>query len=87
MDRRDIQAFVNRDWRAVEKRKSDYWVARKREMTPLEALAVADDLWRYVRSIRPDWPSERDRAEDLANHARVSELLSRVQPQIRTSGG
>jgi hypothetical protein len=79
VDPRDILAFVSRDWQAVEKRKSDYWAARKREMTPLEALEIADDLWRYVRSIRPDWPSERERAEDLANHVRVSELLSRVR--------
>ncbi len=31
--------------------------------------------WQAVLTVRPDWPSPDDRADDLRNHIRVSEAL------------
>jgi hypothetical protein len=74
----DIQAYMDRDWARVRKLKERYWVEQKATMTPDEALAIADSLRRQAKALRPDWPSERERAEDLATHIRVSEALRSV---------
>jgi hypothetical protein len=78
MRREDILAYVNRDWRAIARHKERFWAERKKQMTPAEALALADDLYAYVAQLRPDWPSDEERDEDLARHARVSEMLRRA---------
>jgi len=74
----DIRAYANRDWIAVEASKVAYWRDRKRSMTPAEILAVGDQLREHARSLQKDWPSPRERSEDLATHERVSEALRRV---------
>ncbi len=79
MRRADIRAFAHRDWRRVERLKDRYWA--ESELTPSAAIALGDDLRRFARAARPDWPSEEDRGEDLAVHRRVSESLRRVAAQ------
>ncbi len=44
-------------------------------MTPSEAIAMAAELNLYVRSIKPDWPNDEERAADLAAHMRLAELF------------
>lgn len=78
IDRAAIRAYLDRDWGAVERSKLEHWAARRRSTSAEQALAVADSLRRGVRELRPDWPSERDRREDLEAHTALSELLRRV---------
>ena len=80
MKRADIAAYISRDWAGVAGLKADYWAQRKARLTPLEALRLADGLRRQVVSLRPEWPSDRERQEDLASHRKVSELLRRAGP-------
>ena len=74
----DIRAFADRDWRAVEDLKERYWAARGRQLSPAEALRLGDELRQRAQAVRPDWPSEEDRREDLAHHARLAALFRRV---------
>lgn len=83
MDRNAIRAFVRRDWARVEDAKAAYWKERKRGRSAAEVLATGADLLAYARSLRPDWPGARDRAEDLAVHLRVSEALRAVRTAAR----
>jgi len=77
--REDIQAFAGRDWGLVEQAKRRFWSQRKKTLSPGEALAVAEGLRLHVRALRPEWPSAKERAEDLETHARVGASLRRVR--------
>ncbi|HLX09095.1 MAG TPA: hypothetical protein VKY89_14675 [Thermoanaerobaculia bacterium] len=79
MNHDDIRAYAGRDWALVEDLKRRFWIERKQALSLVEALAVAEDLRLHVRGLRPDWPSEEERAEDLAVHARVSASLRSVR--------
>jgi hypothetical protein len=78
----DLTAFARRDWAALERAKADFWVERKRTMSPRETLELADDLRRHTLAMRPDWPDADDRAADIATHHRVSEAL-RATTRVR----
>lgn len=78
MNRNDVKAYLERDWAAVGRLKRQYWADEKRRMTPEEAFGVADALRRAVHRLRPDWPDQAQRANDLRAHIRLSELLRRV---------
>ena len=80
MNADDIRAFARRDWAAVADAKARFWADRKCSMTPGEALATAEMLRQHARALKPDWPDDRERGEDLAVHLRVSEALRAVSP-------
>lgn len=82
MNREDIEAFAGRDWGLVEQAKRRFWSQRKQTLSPGEALAIAEGLRLHVRALRPDWPSAKERAEDLEAHAQVAASLRRV-PRVR----
>jgi hypothetical protein len=74
----DIRAFVQRDWDAIAAAKREAWIEAHRRLGADGALAQADGLRLHVRLLRPDWPTQQERQEDLAVHARVAEALRRV---------
>jgi hypothetical protein len=74
-----FRAFAGREWSLVEESKRRYWAERKRVLSPAEALEVAEGLRLHMRAMRPDWPSQAERAEDLEMHARVSAILRSVR--------
>jgi hypothetical protein len=75
----EIRAFAGRRWSLVEDAKRRYWIERKKILSPAEALAVVEGLRRHVRAMKPDWPSQAERAEDLEMHAKVAASLRRVR--------
>ena len=76
MTQEQIRAFVTRDWAGLAAAKAFAWQASQR--TAGGDLHTADQLRRYVLTVRPDWPSPDDRADDLRNHIRVSEALGAI---------
>ena len=78
MDRDLIRAFVRRDWAQVARAKTAVWPAQKSGRSAAEVLDAADALRRHAMTVRPEWPSDEDRAADLATHRRVSEALRAV---------
>jgi hypothetical protein len=64
------------DHDTVDRVRTAYWVERLRRLGPTESLRVADELWRHVRRLRPDWPSPEERETDLAGHIALREALS-----------
>jgi hypothetical protein len=75
MNLADIQAFLARDWAAVERLKAVFWIQQKRALGPAAALEVSDGLRRFTQSLRPDRPSAAERREDIDTHARVGRAL------------
>lgn len=75
----DLRAYVRRDWAVLAEAKRAHWLAQ-RALGPAHAARVVDDLRNQVRAVRPDWPSDEERAADLASHIRVAEILRRGSP-------
>jgi hypothetical protein len=77
MDREAIRAFARRDRASVESLKRAHHARRHREdqAAGYEAGRV---LFEHARRVRPDWPTARDRAEDLAHHLEQKRLLDRT---------
>jgi hypothetical protein len=73
-----LRSFLQRDWESVSPDKEDYFRDLKLRDGPAAGIRMADELRRQVLAARPDWPSERERALDLATHLRVFEVLRRV---------
>ena len=80
----DVEAYLDRDWALVRDQKDRYWAERKRSLTPEEAFAIAEGLRQHVLTLRPDWPDEKARRDDLAVHEHVSECLRHVRSPART---
>ena len=78
-----IRAFMARDWQRARDAKDAYWAARIRRLGPVEGIRIADELRRQALLQHPDWPSAASRREDLRHHARMTELLTRVDAARR----
>lgn len=74
----DLHDFARRDWAAVATSKAEHWARCKKEHGWADAVRAAAMLRRQIVVLRPGWPSEEDRSQDLATHARVADCLRRV---------
>jgi len=78
MEKSAIRAFLARDRERVAALKRDYHARRYRQTRGRSGLDAARSLRALARSIRPDWPTGRDRAEDFAHHVALKRLLDRA---------
>ena len=58
-------------------------IEQARRDGPAGGIRIADELRRQVLAMHPDWPSQRERDEDLATHLRVIDALRRVPARSR----
>jgi hypothetical protein len=72
------KGLLDRPWQELEDLESDHWRRRKEQHGPGEGLRIAEELRLHALAVRPDWPSEAERKEDLAVHVRVAAELRRV---------
>ncbi len=79
MERKHIEAYLNRGWADKEAALGRFWAQRKAEMSVGEIFGLLDDLRVQAQRLHPDWPSEAERQADLATHIRVSEALRSVR--------
>ncbi|MFN7923351.1 MAG: hypothetical protein U0Q16_24835 [Bryobacteraceae bacterium] len=83
MNAEDIRAFMDRDWDLIAESKADYWRDPDR-VSISDRMRIMCGLNQFAKSVHPDWPNERERAEDFAMHERLAELLSRCpDPRVR----
>lgn len=78
MDPASIRAFALRARVEVEDEKRAYWAKQHGDRTHRATLDASHALYEHVRRIRPDFPTERDRAEDLAHHVALKRLLDQA---------
>jgi len=81
VERADLKAFAGRDWRTVEAEKARFWAERKLRLPPDELFALVDRFRSHLQALRPDWPTEAERASDLAAHAELARRLASVRRQ------
>ena len=78
MDPRDVKAYLARGWAAAEALKEKHWAqefARRGSEATLEASRA---LWEHMRLLRPDWPSDEERREDLSHHLDLKGSIDRA---------
>lgn len=75
MNRAALRDFALRARAEVESEKRAYWARLHRNQGGHSTLAISHALYEHVRRVRPDFPTERDRAEDLASHVAFKRLL------------
>jgi hypothetical protein len=75
---RDLHSYLARDWQAAREAKDAFWAQRIARLGPIEGFRIADELRRQVLEQIPGWPNDEQRAQDLACHVRLSELLQRA---------
>jgi hypothetical protein len=78
MDVASVRAYARRDWAAAERLRLRERATQYRREGPRGTIAASRALWRFVRSVRRDWPSERERASDLALHVALERRLDRA---------
>lgn len=84
MDREALQAFLERDRTAVDAIKRAHHVHRFAVAGPASGLALSATLREWMRRVRPDWPTPRERADDLAHHVALKALLDRCADAFTT---
>jgi hypothetical protein len=75
VDPASLRAFARRARGEVAREKRAYWARQHGERTYRATLDASYALYDHVRRIRPDFPTPRDRAEDLAHHVALKRLL------------
>lgn len=78
IDAASIRAYVARDWMGARQAKQAYWRERLARGGLREALRITADLRDSMMQLVPDWPTERDREEDLETHRRVTQTLKKA---------
>jgi len=78
MDRDAIRAFVARDRDRVAALKREHHARRYRTSRGTSGLEAGRILLAHARLVRPDWPTKRDRDEDLAHHLELKRRIDRA---------
>jgi hypothetical protein len=77
-----LRNFVQRPWEAVETAKREHIAARYRE-DPDAHVARVHALRDHMRLVRPEWPTDDDRARDLADHIALKAKIDRASRHLR----
>jgi hypothetical protein len=73
-----LRAYLEREWAAAEGLKRAHWAREFAVRGPEATVQAAHALWRHMRLVRPDWPSETQRREDLAHHVELKRRIDRA---------
>jgi len=78
MDADSVHAFLLRDRSATEDLKRRHWAERFRAEGSAATLAASSALREHAKRVRPDWPTDAERADDLAHHVALRRKLDRA---------
>src|SRR5262245_5346793 len=74
----DVKAYAARAWHLAAELKQDHWARELAERGPLATFEASQALLEHMRCLRPDWPSEAERSEDLAHHIALKRAIDRA---------
>jgi hypothetical protein len=78
VDRHFIEQFARRDWQSAGASKDAYWAERFKRDGAQPAWEASQALLAYVRRLKPEFPTARDRDLDLAHHLELRLRLARA---------
>ncbi len=73
-----LRAYLERGWAAAESLKQEHWAREFNERGPEATLEASQALWQHIRLLRPEWPSDQERLEDLAHHIALKRAIDRA---------
>ncbi|MGH7366267.1 MAG: hypothetical protein ACREKQ_15525 [Candidatus Rokuibacteriota bacterium] len=78
MDAAHVQAFLRRPWDSLAVLEREHWAREFARRGPAATLEVSRLLWEHMRRVRPDWPSDAERREDLRHHIALKSAIDRA---------
>lgn len=78
MNPRHLRDFLQRDWETAAARKREHWVREFAAGGAVVTLEASAALWCHMRAVRPDWPTQQQRQEDLSHHLAVKRAIDRA---------
>jgi hypothetical protein len=73
-----IRRYAERPWARIEASRREYRAREIAEYGLDAAFRAAHALWLHMRCVRPEWPGEEERNEDLAHHVALRRDLDRA---------
>lgn len=84
MDPARAMAFAQRPWALIAALKEQHWACQFAERGWTATVSASQALWEHMRRVRPEWPSEEERREDLAHHLALKRALDRAAGAFRS---
>jgi hypothetical protein len=70
-----LRAYAQRAWHVAGALEPDHWAREIAQRGPLATFEASQALWKHMRALRPDWPSDEERRHDLAGHIALKRLI------------
>ena len=74
----DLRTYAQRAWHVAEALEQEHWARELAQRGPLATFAASQALWAHMRAVRPDWPTDDERHQDLADHIALKRLIDRA---------
>ena len=78
MDAAHVQAFLRRPWDSLVALEREHWAREFARRGPAATLEVSRLLWEHMCRVRPDWPSDAERRQDLTHHIALKGAIDRA---------
>ena len=78
MDAAHAREFLQRPWDALAALEREHWAGEFARRGPAATLEVSWLLWEHMRRVRPDWPCDAERREDLSHHIALKGAIDRA---------
>jgi hypothetical protein len=78
MDPEHLRAYAGRAWHLAAALKQEHWARELVGRGPLATFEASEALRQHMCQMRPGWPSERERQEDLAHHIALKRAIDRA---------
>jgi len=70
--------YAHRAWHVAGALEQDHWAREVAQRGPSATFEASQALWEHMRALRPDWPSDDERCQDLADHVALKRLIDRA---------
>jgi hypothetical protein len=78
MDAAHARAFLRRPWDRLAALEREHWAREFSRRGPAATLEVSRLLREHMRRVRPDWPTDAERREDLSHHLALKGAIDRA---------
>jgi len=79
---KNLSMYAARDWQIIEKQDRLFWIREYRQHGPEATMRASYALWQHMRHIRPEWPTARDRQEDLQHHILLKQIFQQAAENL-----
>ncbi len=85
VNREQLRAYAGRAWARAAALKQEHWAREFATRGPAATFEAAQALREHMRAVRPDWPTDEERREDLAHHVALKRAIDRAASAFRAA--